>query len=140
MRSAKISPDIDCHGPDPSRSDPVPLSVRLHVMSRLYVQLVHSSATHLSKLSNHMVLLTNTSCMQSADQGPAYIIPQCIGAVQARNLDKKVHSFLAPKLARFLASNLQSSISKSVICVAEVISSVCMSVLLLKYQELSGKK
>ena len=35
-----------CRRPDPSRSDSVPLSVRLHVMSQLYIQLVHLSATH----------------------------------------------------------------------------------------------
>ncbi len=68
--------------------------------------------------------------MQSADPGSC--IPQCIWAVQARNLDKKVHSILAPNLAGFVAYNLQSSIRKLVICVAEVISSVYMSVLLLK--------
>ena len=67
-------------------------------MLRLYVQLVHSSATHLSKLPRHMVLLTNTSCMQSADPGSC--TPQCFGAVQARNLDEKDHSIFSSKISQ----------------------------------------
>ena len=67
--------------------------------SCIVIQLVHSSTTHLSKLPKHMVLLTNTSCMQSADPGSCISLSHN-ASVQARYLGKKDHSFFSSKISQ----------------------------------------
>ncbi len=83
----------------------------------------------------HMVLFTNTpaACSQLT-KGPASHNTCTLGQFRQEIWTWRSTQFLAPKLARFLASS--QAFEKFSFCVAEVISSVCMSVLLVKYQEL----